>query len=134
MTIEYRINAELTPEALVGVFEKSGIDRPVRDVERLRKMIEHANLTVTAWDGERLVGVARALTDFCWCCYLSDLAVDKAYQQQGIGRELIARVRAEAGEDANFLLLSAPEAMAYYPKIGLEAVTNGWMWKRRPFE
>ena len=89
---------------------------------------------MTAWDGEALVGVARALTDFCWCCYLSDLAVDKAYQHQGIGRELIARVRAEAGEDANFLLLSAPEAMAYYPKIGLEAVTNGWMWKRRPIE
>ena len=93
-------------------------------------MLAHANLTVTAWDGETLVGVARALTDFSWCCYLSDLAVDKAYQHQGIGRELIARVRAEAGEDANFLLLSAPEAMDYYPKIGLGAVTNGWMWPR----
>ena len=130
MAIEYRVNAELTPEELTGVFERSGIDRPVRDRERLRKMIAHANLTVTAWDDDALVGVARALTDFCWCCYLSDLAVDKAYQHKGIGRELIARVRAEAGEDANFLLLSAPEAMAYYPKIGLEAVTNGWMWKR----
>ena len=130
MAIEYRVNAELTPEELAGVFERSGIDRPVRDRERLRKMIAHANLTVTAWDGDAPVGVARALTDFCWCCYLSDLAVDKAYQHKGIGRELIARVRAESGNDANFLLLSAPEAMAYYPKIGLEAVTNGWMWKR----
>ena len=130
MAIEYRVNAELTPEALAGVFERSGIARPIDDAERLRKMIAHANLTVTAWDGETLVGVARALTDFCWCCYLSDLAVDKAYQHQGIGRELIARVRAEAGDDANFLLLSAPEAMEYYPKIGLQAVTNGWMWPR----
>ena len=130
MAIEYRVNAELTPEALAGVFERSGIARPVGDKERLRKMIAHANLTVTAWDGETLVGVARALTDFCWCCYLSDLAVDKAYQHKGIGRELIARVRAETGDDANFLLLSAPEAMAYYPKIGLQAVTNGWMWPR----
>lgn len=130
MAIEYRVNAELTPEALAGVFERSGIARPISDTARLRKMIAHANLTVTAWDGETLVGVARALTDFCWCCYLSDLAVDKAYQHKGIGRELIARVRAEAGEDANFLLLSAPEAMAYYPKIGLQAVTNGWMWPR----
>ena len=130
MAIEYRVNAELTPEELAGVFEKSGIDRPVRDRERLRKMIAHANLTVTAWDDGNLVGVARALTDFCWCCYLSDLAVDKAYQHQGIGKALIARVRAEAGEDTNLLLLSAPEAMEYYPKIGLEAVTNGWIWKR----
>ena len=130
MAIEYRVNAELTPEELAGVFEKSGIDRPVHDRERLRKMIAHANLTVTAWGDGNLVGVARALTDFCWCCYLSDLAVDKAYQHQGIGKALIARVRAEAGEDANLLLLSAPEAMEYYPKIGLEAVTNGWIWKR----
>ena len=130
MAITYRVNAELTPEELAEVFDRSGIARPVRDIARLQKMIAHANLTVTAWDGGRLVGVARALTDFSWCCYLSDLAVDKAYQSQGIGRELIARVRAEAGEDANFLLLSAPEAMAYYPKVGLEAVTNGWMWKR----
>ena len=130
MAIEYRVNAALTPEELAGVFERSGIARPVDDTERLRKMLAHANLTVTAWDGDALVGVARALSDFSWCCYLSDLAVDKAYQHQGIGRELIARVRAEAGEDANFLLLSAPEAMDYYPKIGLGAVTNGWMWKR----
>ncbi len=130
MTIEYQVNAELTPEELAGIFERSGIARPISDTERLRKMLAHANLTVTAWDGAALVGVARALTDFSWCCYLSDLAVDKAYQHQGIGRELIARVRAEAGEEAAFLLLSAPEAMEYYPKIGLEAVTNGWMWKR----
>lgn len=130
MAIEYRVNAELTPEELAGVFARSGINRPVGDTERLRKMIAHANLSVTAWDGEALVGAARALTDFCWCCYLSDLAVDKAYQQQGIGRALIARVRAEAGEEANFLLLSAPGAMGYYPKIGMEAVSNGWMWKR----
>ena len=131
MAIEYRVNAELKPEELAGVFARSGIDRPIDDKARLRKMIAHANLTVTAWDGEALVGVARALTDFSWCCYLSDLAVDKAYQHKGIGRELIARVRAEAGDDANFLLLSAPEAMEYYPKIGLQPVTNGWMWKRR---
>lgn len=130
MAIEYRINAELTPEELAGVFQKSGINRPVRDTERLRKMLAHANLTVTAWDGDALVGVARALTDFCWCCYLSDLAVDKAYQHQGIGRELIARVRVEAGEDASFVLLSAPGAMEYYPKLGLQAVANGWMWPR----
>ena len=75
-------------------------------------------------------GVARALTDFSWCCYLSDLAVDKAYQKQGIGRELVQRVRAEAGEEAHLLLLSAPKAMDYYPKIGLEAVANGWQIKR----
>lgn len=97
----------------------------------MRKMIAHASLTVTAWDGERLVGVARAVTDFCWCCYLSDLAVDSAYQRQGIGRVLVARVQAEAGDETNLLLLAAPEAAEYYPKIGFEAVLNGWLLPRR---
>lgn len=130
MSIFYHVNAPLEPETLAALFDKSGIRRPTHDLDRLRRMIAHANLTVTARDGERLVGVARALTDFAYCCCLSDLAVDCAYQHQGIGRELVSRVRAEAGDCANLLLLSAPEAMAYYPKIGLEAADNAWTIKR----
>ena len=130
MTIEYRVNKPVAPEQLAGVFAKSGIRRPVHDLERMEKMLAHANLTVTAWDGEALVGVARALTDFCWCCYLSDLAVDSAYQHQGIGKRLIERVRVEAGDETSLLLLAAPEAMAYYPKIGFEPVPNGWLLPR----
>ena len=131
MTIEYRTNTPITPEQLADVFAKSGIRRPTHDLGRMGKMLAHANLTVTAWDGERLVGVARALTDFCWCCYLSDLAVDSAYQHQGIGKRLIERVRVEAGAETSLLLLAAPEAMAYYPKIGFEPVPNGWLLPRR---
>ena len=131
MTIEYRVNALITPEQLAAVFEESGIRRPTHDLGRMEKMLAHASLTVTAWDRERLVGVARALTDFCWCCYLSDLAVDSAYQHQGIGKILIERVRAEAGDEANLLLLAAPEAMGYYPKVGFEPVSNGWILPRR---
>ena len=130
MTIEYRVNTPVAPEQLADVFAKSGIRRPVHDLERMGKMLAHANLTVTAWDGEALVGVARALTDFCWCCYLSDLAVDSVYQHQGIGKRLIERVRVEAGDETSLLLLAAPEAMAYYPKIGFEPVPNGWLLPR----
>lgn len=130
MAVEYRINAILAPEQLGALFEKSGIRRPSNDLDRLQRMIEHANLMVTAWDGEQLVGVARALTDFSWCCYLSDLAVDRAYQRQGIGRELVRRVQMEAGEEATLVLVSAPGAMEYYPKIGLEAAPNAWLIKR----
>ena len=94
-------------------------------------MIDNANLTVTAWDAEKLVGVARALTDFVWCCYLSDLAVDQEYQHQGIGRELIRQIQAQIEDgEAALLLLSAPEAMDYYPKIGMTPIQNGWIIKR----
>ena len=131
MPIQYRTNMPITAAQLASLFEKSGIRRPATDLPRLQCMIDAANLTVTAWDGGNLVGVARALTDFVWCCYLSDLAVDKSYQHQGIGTELIWQVQAALhSEEATLLLLAAPEAMEYYPKIGLQPVHNGWMIQR----
>ncbi len=93
-------------------------------------MIDNPNLTFTAWDGERLAGIAPALTDFSFCCYLSDLAVDQEYQRAGIGRELVRQVRVEIGERVSLLLLSAPEAMGYYPRVGFEKVVNGFAIQR----
>ena len=94
-------------------------------------MLEHGNLTIAAYLDGRLVGIARALTDFSFCCHLSDLAVVKELQHHGIGRELVRRIRQRIGDQSNLLLLSAPGAMGYYPKIGFEKVENGWFIRRR---
>jgi GNAT superfamily N-acetyltransferase len=102
----------------------------VDDLPRLEKMLAHANLVIGAYLDGRLVGIARALTDFSYCCYLSDLAVVKEFQHRGIGRELIRRVKERVGDESMLLLLSAPTAMEYYPKVGLEKVENGWIIKR----
>jgi GNAT superfamily N-acetyltransferase len=115
---------------LAELFRASGIRRPVDDLPRLQKMLVHANLLIGAYADGRLVGIARALTDFSYCCYLSDLAVAKDYQRYGIGRELVARVKRRIGDQSMLLLLSSPEAMSYYPRIGLEEVKNGWIIKR----
>ena len=120
MNLQYKYNAPLRAEEMADVFRKSGIKRPTGDLDRLGRMIEHADLLVTAWDGERLVGLARAVTDFSYCCYLSDLAVDADYQRQGIGAELVRLVREKLGEEVSLVLLSAPSAMDYYPRIGFE--------------
>ena len=130
-TISYSDQRKITPEQFAAVFDASGIRRPTADLGRMARMLEHGNVLVTAWDGERLIGVARALTDFSYCCYLSDLAVDRECQKKGVGRELIRRVQAAIGEQSMLLLLAAPEAMDYYPKVGFEAVSNGWIIKRR---
>ncbi len=124
---------EQAPEAaeVAELYRRAGLIRPVDDLERMGRMIAHANLIVCARDGERLVGVARALTDFSHCCYLADLAVDAEYQRQGIGKTLIARVYEAIGEEAMLLLLSAPKAMPYYPHVGFNAVENGWIIPRR---
>ena len=115
---------------LAALFRASGINRPVDDLPRLEKMLAHANLVIGAYLDSRLVGIARALTDFSYCCYLSDLAVVKDYQHRGIGRELIRRIKQRVGEQSMLLLLSAPAAMAYYPKVGFEKVENGWIIRR----
>ena len=130
MNITYRINAPVTVEQVIDLFRSSGIRRPIDQPERIGRMLQHANLTITAWDGEKLVGIARALTDFSFCCYLSDLAVEKAYQRGGIGKELIQRVQAAIGEESMLLLLAAPEAKDYYPHIGFEKSDRAWIINR----
>jgi GNAT superfamily N-acetyltransferase len=128
--IIYRVNAPVNIDAVAEVYRRSGIKRPADDRERLTQMFWHANLVVTAFDEDRLVGVARSLTDFSYCCYCSDLAVHADYQRQGIGRELLARTKAAAGPHSMLLLLSAPDAISYYPHIGLAPATNAFLIPR----
>ncbi|GAA4307994.1 GNAT family N-acetyltransferase [Compostibacter hankyongensis] len=118
--IEYKIENDLSVEEFRDVLIRStlGERRPVDDPERLQRMLEHANLIVTAREHEMLVGVSRALTDFSYCTYLSDLAVDQAYQRRGVGRELIRHTKLAAPQ-AKLILLAAPAAIHYYPRIGM---------------
>jgi predicted N-acetyltransferase YhbS len=90
-------------------------------------MYANSNLVITAWDNDLLVGISRSLSDFCFCCYLSDLAVRKEYQKLGIGKKMISLTKEKIGEQCMLLLLSAPTAMEYYPKIGFEKVNNGFI-------
>lgn len=118
--IQYAREAILDPEEFIQVLNDStlGERRPVDNRERIVKMCNHSNLIITARHNGKLVGIARSLTDFAYCTYLSDLAVSETYQKRGIGKELIKRVR-EAVPEANLILLAAPKAVNYYPKIGM---------------
>jgi GNAT superfamily N-acetyltransferase len=130
-SVSYMEAPLVSARQLAELFRSSGIRRPIDDLPRLEKMLQHANLVIGAYAGTRLVGIARALTDFSYCCYLSDLAVAKEHHNLGIGRELINRVKQRVGEQTMLLLLASPEAMEYYPKIGFEPVANGWIIKRK---
>jgi len=118
--IIYQKEKSITVNEFKTLLEKSTLAerRPVNEPERLAKMLEHGNLVVTARDNGQLVGIARSVTDFVYCTYLSDLAVDVAYQKQGIGKELIRQTKI-ATPQALLILLSAPKAVDYYPKIGM---------------
>ena len=128
--ITYKRDALITASQAADLFVRSGINRPANDLPRIEKMLSGANLTWTAWDDETLVGIARTLTDFAWCAYLSDLAVDTAYQKAGVGRLLVEKTRETLGPDVALVLLAAPGAMEYYPKIGFEPAPNAFLIRR----
>src|ERR1700677_4896179 len=128
MPITYAVEPDLTAQEFRDVLIAStrAERRPANDLPRLEKMLRQADLIITARDGAKLVGISRAITDFAYCCYLSDLAVDTAYQRQGIGKRLIDETRVRAGESTALLLVAAPAAEDYYPRIGMQPVKSCW--------
>jgi len=129
--IKYRDNANITAEQAIDLYKRStlGERRPVHNVQTFEAMLQNANLTVTAWDGEKLVGISRSLTDFAYVAYLADLAVDEEYQRSGIGKQLIEETKARLGPECMIVLLAAPKANEYYEHIGFEHNPRAWTLK-----
>lgn len=120
MAIMYSTDKLPLTEQIIELYNSAGLPRPTNDPERIRKMFENSNLVVSAWDGEKLAGVCRTITDWAWCSYIADLAVNPDYKKSGIGRELLRLTREKTGEQCMTLLLSVPTAFDYYPKVGFE--------------
>ena len=134
LSVKYAVEPNLSAEEFVAVLERSGLAarRPVGDRPRIRRMLRNATIIVTARLGGMLVGVSRAITDYAFCVYLSDLAVDRTCQGMGIGRELIRRTHESAGRDVtDLILLAAPEAETYYPYLGLQQFPQSYIIKRK---
>lgn len=133
MPITYSVEPDLSAAEFRAILIASTLAerRPVDEPQRLERMLREADVIVTARDGQRLVGVSRAITDFSYCCYLSDLAVDVAYQRQGIGKRLIAETHKSAGELTSLILVAAPAAESYYPRIGMQQRPSCWMLPKK---
>jgi GNAT superfamily N-acetyltransferase len=127
--VSYRLGNDLDLDQVIELYEAStlGERRPIDDRACMGSMLQHANLVVTAWEGDLLVGISRSLTDFSYVAYLSDLAVRLSHQKLGIGKELIRRTQAELGPRATLLLLAAPKAKEYYPHVGFERHPEAWL-------
>lgn len=125
MQIIYQINPEISVHDLIDILHKStlGLRRPLADLEAMESMLAHANYYIGAYENGQLVGLARAMTDFVYTTYLADLAVDEKYQHQGIGKKLIKILKINIPK-AKLILLAAPAAEAYYPKIGMQNHPN----------
>ena len=129
MAIAYKLEPNLSATEFVDVLVRSTLAerRPVNRLDVIQGMLKHADLILTARNDELLVGVSRAITDFSYCTYLSDLAVDQAFKGRGIGRELLRRTHDAAGLHTHLILLAAPKARTYYPHIGMEPHDSAWI-------
>lgn len=129
LNVDYALETNLRAAEMIDVLRRSSLAarRPVDEVARIQRMIDHADVLITARIDGQLVGISRAITDFSYCTYLSDLAVDRSHQRKGIGRELIRRTHAAAGLDTTLILLSAPAAQSYYPHIGMSKHDSCWL-------
>lgn len=133
MSIAFAIEPDLSAEEFQAILRASTLAerRPADDLARLDTMLRKADLVVTARDGGRLVGIARAITDFSYCCYLSDLAVAADYQRRGIGKRLIEETHRAAGPGTTLILIAAPAANDYYPRIGMKHLPTCWAIPRQ---
>jgi len=127
--IKYRYGNDLDVESVIELYNASGLGerRPVDDPKIFADMVRYGNLTVTAWDGDLMVGIARTLTDFSYVGYLSDLAVRRSHQKFGIGVQLIQMTREKMGPRSMLVLLSAPQAVEYYPRVGFTQHPSAWV-------
>jgi len=134
-TAVYTLEPQLASEEFIDVLVRStlGERRPLDKPKLIAAMLKNADIILTARIDGRLVGISRAITDFAFCTYLSDLAVDLSFQRQGIGRELIRRTHEAAGLSTTLFLVAAPKAEAYYPRIGMKKHESCWMipWQQR---
>ena len=133
MSVVYQLEPDLGAAEFIAILERSTLAnrRPVRQPEVIRDMLQHADIILTARVDGALVGVSRAISDFSYCTYLSDLAVHQAHQGRGIGRELIRRTHQAAGENTSLILVAAPQARTYYPHIGMKQHESCWVIPRR---
>ena len=132
MEIKYKINKPITAEQFIDLLNRStlGERRPVDDKQCIQGMIENSNLIVTAWNEDKLIGIARCVTDFHYCCYLSDLAVDSDHQKDGVGKQLQIKTQKQLGPKCKLILIAAPDANSYYQHIGFTNNERCWVLNR----
>ena len=132
MNITYKVNYPLNIEQAIDLYKRStlGERRPVDKPDVFAKMLKNADLIITAWDNDKLVGIARTLTDYGYVAYLADLAVDIEYQKKGIGKKLVEMTEENIDDTAHIVLLAAPAANEYYQKIGFTHNPRAWIKKQ----
>jgi len=132
LNISYKIDVTPDIEQLVDLFNSSDYF-PIKDkidLIRIEKMFKNSNIVITAWENRKLIGLSRAISDFSYCCYLSDLCVRDDYKKNGIGKELVLLTKVTAGDECKLILQSSPNAINFYKNIGMENIDSAFIFQR----
>lgn len=124
MPTTYRDTHDVDLDQLTALFNAVGWERRTADRERLAQLVRGSRYVITAWDGDRLVGFARAISDGAFNAYISTVAVLPDYQKRGIGRELVQRLLADR-DGIQFVLHANERAYPFYLQLD---------WGFEPFE
>ena len=124
MSYTIKVNAPLTVQQVHDPYQQTHFDKPIAGAARLQVMIDETQLVLSVWDDEHLIGFARCLTDFEYCCYLSDILILPAYEGHQIGRQLIATLQAYIGPRVTLSLRAADSAVGFYERINLPHADN----------
>ncbi len=129
MLIDYKVNASISTREFVALLHTSQLAerRPVDDSTCIDGMLQNSNLVISAWDKNILVGVARAITDFHYACYLSDLAVAKEWRKRGLGGSYKKLTQEQLGPRCKLILTAASD---YYPCLGYEKNDRCWVLQK----
>ena len=129
--IHYLINEPVSTQQYIDLLQKTSLGprRSIQNADLITGMLQHSNLVISAWYKQELVGIARSVTDFYFCCYLADLAVTVRFQKEGIGKKLIEITEQQLQPECTLTLLAAPQAVTYYPKIGFSQHPSAWVKK-----
>jgi GNAT superfamily N-acetyltransferase len=115
----------LTPARILTLYRRAPLMRSVHDPAAVEAMFASATFVVSAWHGDRLVGLARVLSDGVLFSFLCDLAVEPDVQGVGIGRQLIDAVL-ERCRGTELVLRDSEISAPFYERIGFERVGNAW--------
>lgn len=127
--VTFHLDRRPAVEAIRALYAAAPLRRPIHDPERIRRMFEGSNVVITAYAGDRLVGVLRGWTDFVYDGYVCDLAIHPAFQKSGTGRRLLDLAKG-LGEGIQWVLLASPIAKDYYAHVGWEHLANAWRFAR----
>lgn len=103
-----------------------------RTIEQTREMLKHTDLAISAWDGDRLIGFGRVLTDYVYRASIWDMIVDPAYQGQDIGREIMDRILNHPSlSHVELFWLCTRRMQEFYKKLGFtDKEQTGMVWAR----